>query len=131
MPNPLTPEQVRRLEMRLREERRAALAKIREVLEATDEQRYIDLAGQVHDKGEEAVADLLYDLELAEIDQLVHEVRDIERALNRIMTGEYGICTDCGAPIGYERLSAYPTAKRCLDCQRRYETERAQTSPSL
>ena len=38
-------------------------------------------------------------------------------ALERIQVGTYGICTDCGISIPPARLNAYPTAKRCVDCQ--------------
>ena len=45
------------------------------------------------------------------------ELGDIEAALERIDAGTYGQCTDCGVTIPPARLSAYPTAKRCIDCQ--------------
>jgi DnaK suppressor protein len=45
------------------------------------------------------------------------ELVDIEAALVRLEAGTYGQCTDCGVTIAPERLSAYPTAKRCMDCQ--------------
>ncbi|HVJ22771.1 MAG TPA: TraR/DksA C4-type zinc finger protein [Burkholderiales bacterium] len=49
------------------------------------------------------------------------ELRDIEAALRRLDDGSYGVCTDCGVEIGFERLHAEPEAARCLDCQRRHE----------
>ncbi len=45
------------------------------------------------------------------------ELGDIDAALERIEAGTYGICTDCGVNIPSARLIAYPTAKRCIDCQ--------------
>ena len=45
------------------------------------------------------------------------ELGDIDAALERIRAGSYGICTDCGVSIPASRLNAYPTAKRCIDCQ--------------
>ena len=42
---------------------------------------------------------------------------DIEAALERMDAGTYGQCTDCGVTIPPARLNAYPTAKRCIDCQ--------------
>ena len=45
------------------------------------------------------------------------ELGDIDAALERIQAGTYGQCTDCGVTIAPARLNAYPTAKRCLDCQ--------------
>ena len=88
----------------------------RELLESED-QTYIELAGQVHDLGEASVADLLVDLQLADIDRHIREIRDIDAALMRIAAGEYGVCGDCRANISKDRLQAYPTAKRCHRCQ--------------
>jgi DnaK suppressor protein len=45
------------------------------------------------------------------------ELGDIEAALERMDAGTYGQCTDCGVTIPPARLHAYPTAKRCIDCQ--------------
>jgi DnaK suppressor protein len=45
------------------------------------------------------------------------ELGDIDAALERIQAGTYGICSDCGVSIPPARLNAYPTAKRCVDCQ--------------
>ena len=49
------------------------------------------------------------------------ELRDVEAAMARLVQGTYGTCTDCGLGIPYSRLAAFPTAKRCLTCQGRYE----------
>jgi DnaK suppressor protein len=35
--------------------------------------------------------------------------------------GQYGICENCGQPIGAERLEALPTATRCIRCQTEWE----------
>jgi DnaK suppressor protein len=52
------------------------------------------------------------------------ELGDIDAALERMDAGTYGQCTDCGVTIPPERLNAYPTAKRCLDCQTLAEQRR-------
>ena len=44
------------------------------------------------------------------------EIRAIDAALGRIADGSYGICVNCGDPIGEERLDAVPQAPRCRDC---------------
>lgn len=82
---------------------------------------YAELAGEVHDLEDEATADVLVDVNLADIHRRIGEMRDIEAALQRILEQSYGICTDCGADVAVERLRAWPTAKRCHDCQARYE----------
>jgi len=102
-----------------------------ELLES-DDQHYVDLAGQVRDRGEESVADLLVDLQLASIDRHIQEIRDIDGALMRIATGSYGVCIDCQSSIDADRLQAYSTAKRCQPCQAEYERLHAGGSgPSL
>ena len=45
------------------------------------------------------------------------ELGDIEAALERLDAGTYGQCSECGVTIPPARLNAYPTAKRCIDCQ--------------
>jgi RNA polymerase-binding transcription factor DksA len=59
------------------------------------------------------------------ISQDIQDVRDINTARERLSAGTYGICADCGEAIAYERLLAYPTAKRCIHCQRLYEQGKA------
>lgn len=44
----------------------------------------------------------------------------IERALDRIDRGTYGVCDRCGAPIPLERLEAIPEASACVDCAGRH-----------
>lgn len=91
---------------------------IRQELLRTDQATYIELAGQVHDAEEESVADLLVDLELAEIDRHARELREVDAALKRIAAGSYGVCEDTGEPIPYARLKAKPTARRSRRCDR-------------
>ena len=96
----------------------------------SDKQPYIELAGKVHDLEEESVADLLVDLNLADIDRHINEIRDIEAALLRIADRSYGTCCDCNRPIDTSRLRIYPTAKRCHPCQEQYEKFHMQSGQS-
>jgi DnaK suppressor protein len=98
----------------LRDETREALAR-------SDNEGYADIAGRVTDLEDQSLADLLVDVNLAEVTRDVQEIRAIEGALKRIALGTYGVCVSCGQPIERERLEAYPTANRCTACQRAYE----------
>ena len=51
-------------------------------------------------------------------EELVAEIRMIEAALARIESGDYGICTKCGAQIGKERLDVVPFTPFCPSCAR-------------
>jgi RNA polymerase-binding protein DksA len=44
------------------------------------------------------------------------EIRKITAALDRMASGEYGICTRCGTTIAVDRLAAHPYAEECIDC---------------
>lgn len=48
----------------------------------------------------------------------------IEEAMERLVTGEYGHCQDCGVMISDERLLAKPHAIRCIKCASEYEKNR-------
>lgn len=82
---------------------------------------YADLAGGVADEGDESVADLMADIDNAELTRDLAELRALEAALERIADGSYGDCIDCGLEIGFERLKVEPGALRCVECQRVYE----------
>ncbi|BEP47044.1 hypothetical protein GmRootV116_07400 [Variovorax sp. V116] len=57
----------------------------------------------------------------AEVERDVSELRDIEAARERLRTGEFGTCIDCGVQIPLDRLEAMPASARCLECQQRHE----------
>jgi DnaK suppressor protein len=61
------------------------------------------------------------DPEQADLSRDREELRDIEAARRRLDDGSYGLCTDCGIDIGFERLHAEPEAARCIGCQRGHE----------
>lgn len=43
---------------------------------------------------------------------------DIVRAVGQLDVGTYGVCEQCGQPIGAERLEARPNALTCITCAR-------------
>jgi len=56
---------------------------------------------------------------------LVINARDMvlqtERALERIDAKTYGICEECGSPIGKARLQVFPRATLCMLCKQKEE----------
>lgn len=48
-------------------------------------------------------------------------VRKIQEALQRIETGSFGICEECGEAIDKERLLARPVTTLCIDCKEEQE----------
>lgn len=104
------------------EERREALAvEIRREVARARGETFAEVAGSVHDTGDEALADLVGDLDNAEVTRDLAELRELDSARARIADGTYGVCADCGADIPLARLRAQPAALRCIACQERHE----------
>ncbi len=59
-----------------------------------------------------------------------YQLREIDEALARIESGDYGACEDCDEPIDGRRLEAIPEARLCIVCadqgvsRGRYATDR-------
>jgi DnaK suppressor protein len=128
----LTAPQTDELKAQLGARTRDLATRVREELAASQHQHYRDLAGMVTDTADEALARALVDVDTAIIDRHIVELRDIEAARERLRLGTYGICIDCGDGVVFERLAAYPTAKRCVRCQQQREHGYAhQNTPRL
>lgn len=114
--------QTMELEQALIRRYQSLMGEVQEEMERTGNIQFVEMMGRSPgDIGDESVADAMADLNLAMVDRQIREMRDIESARQRIKRGVYGTCVDCGAAIGYQRLLAYPTAKRCIVCQQKYE----------
>ena len=44
-------------------------------------------------------------------------LRDINKTLKRIESGDYGVCKYCNQPIGEKRMLARPVASACVECK--------------
>ncbi|MGN2390266.1 TraR/DksA family transcriptional regulator [Pelomicrobium sp. G1] len=126
----LNQRQQKALRKRLTERRRQIVQDIREALARSDAELAAKLSDRVRDAGDESVADFLEALDAALVDRDVQELRDIEAALARLEAGEIDRCVDCGGEIGFERLQAFPTAIRCVQCQAVYERTHAGSAGS-
>jgi DnaK suppressor protein len=125
-------KQTATLKVTLRDTLQRLRETLRQHLLKSDDDRAHLLADRVGDLEDESVADLIMDLELAEIDRDLEGLRDSAAALQRMQQGTYAVCISCGGPIPFERLRAYPTAKRCVRCQRIHEkTYMEKSTPKL
>ena len=50
-------------------------------------------------------------------------LRDVEKALDRIKKGNYGICKYCGKEIDEKRLRARPASSSCVECKKSFTQE--------
>ena len=61
------------------------------------------------------------DLEYIHRGAIRQRIRQIDRALERIKAGTYGLCDRCGERINRPRLANVPDVAFCLACQRAIE----------
>jgi DnaK suppressor protein len=90
----------------------------RESLQRLLEERAATLRDEI---GEDRMADLNAEPEVAALERDVVELREIEAAQGRVHEPDFGLCVDCEADIPFARLEANPSAKRCVACQARAE----------
>ena len=50
------------------------------------------------------------------VNKLVEGLKDVEHALGKFDTDQYGICENCHQPIAEARLEAKPEARLCIGC---------------
>jgi DnaK suppressor protein len=55
------------------------------------------------------------------IDQLKERQIQIQEAVKRLETGQFGICAFCGTDIEVDRLKIKPYAKYCIKCREKEE----------
>ena len=118
----LSPTVLARLQRELEERRTALRVDVKTQLDGSEDDKVVGLRNRIKESGDEwGVADGLAELDIAEVRHALTELAEVDAALARVRGGNYGECRDCGEPIAVARLSAYPTATRCLACQERYE----------
>ena len=117
---------------RLRAWRAQLAADVRNDLEESEHQSYAEVVGEVRDSADDSSAELLTYSERMELSRHSDALNDVDAALERLSAGSFGICADCHGEISIERLRAYPTARRCVDCQTRFEKQHLSSAgPSL
>jgi DnaK suppressor protein len=127
----LTNDQLQQLRQKLLNRQRVLVAEVRAKREQAAEGNE-DAIAPVGDAGDESVLRMATDLDLQEAGRDVQELNDIDAALRRMDDGSYGTCEECGQDIGYPRLNAQPTARRCIADQEKYERTYAHgTTPTL
>ena len=87
------------------------------------------LEGGGHDFTETDSGDMSQSIFDREMDASVGEgierrLREVEKALQKVDEGTYGVCEDTGEEIPRGRLEAVPEAIRTVEAQQRFERER-------
>ncbi|UNO42594.1 TraR/DksA C4-type zinc finger protein [Streptomyces sp. MST-110588] len=87
------------------------------------------IAGLMRDSGDGAGDDeadtgtknITREHELALASNAREMLSQTERALERLDAGTYGLCENCGNPIGKARMQAFPRATLCVECKQKQE----------
>jgi DnaK suppressor protein len=101
----------------LLKEREEIVGEVKQIFESSKEM------GQdgIQDIGDEAAN--IYNkqvlLSLNENEQV--RLKEVDEALDRIKTGSYGVCEECGGPISLKRIEVRPVAKYCVPCLTKLE----------
>jgi DnaK suppressor protein len=120
MSTPLTSGQIALLRSELEQRRAQIRQQLTEHLHGRSRAEHAaDVAGQDADDApqrypEREIASALTD----------HERRELEAvnaALQRVEREVYGVCSDCGTDIPFDRLRAEPWAMRCVACETAHE----------
>ncbi len=69
------------------------------------------------DEGDHASVNNNSMVESAIYEQQTQELKEIKKALFKIVNGEYGVCEMCEDDIGFQRLKVKPHAIYCIVCR--------------
>ncbi|MFJ7265872.1 TraR/DksA family transcriptional regulator [Streptomyces sp. NPDC099050] len=119
--DPWTPDEVADARAELESE----VLRLRAELQASD----AAISGLMRDSGDGAGDDqadtgtknITRESELALAANANSMLEQTERALERLESGTYGLCENCGQPIGKARMQAFPRATLCVDCKQKQE----------
>lgn len=78
------------------------------------------------DDVEQSISDYNNSHQLRFRNREVFYAKKIDKALKKFDVNEFGLCSDCGGWIKFERLLARPTAELCIVCKE--EAERDESS---
>jgi DnaK suppressor protein len=100
----------------LLERKRELQAELARLTEPPTEGAAVSFGKRVGDGTSEAVERLAT---TATARSIASSLADIDRALEKLESGSYGSCDNCGRAISKARLDALPATALCLDCASR------------
>jgi len=117
-PNVSRDKELRRI---LENQRHRILEDLRSTVREARSENAID-DGEVQDDAERSEAEVQADVEFALLQMQSETLAQVEEALDRLDSGEFGLCAECGSEISAARLNALPFAVRCRACEQERET---------
>ncbi|WP_241562316.1 TraR/DksA family transcriptional regulator [Streptomyces hoynatensis] len=119
--DPWTPEEVAQARGELTAEADMLRAEISAAEEALTGLMRDSGDGAGDDQADTGTKNVTREHELALATNARERLYQTERALGRIDAGTYGLCENCGNPIGKARMQAFPRATLCVDCKQKQE----------
>ncbi len=110
--------------LKRREALRRALAGDLSLLRELDSRSGGDVVDFALDSVQDEITSQLIEVESRELAR-------IEKALEKMQAGTYGVCEECGADIPLTRLYALPYATLCIRCQRELERQGTRERPEV
>jgi RNA polymerase-binding protein DksA len=119
--DPWTPEEAAEARTELQSE----MERLRTEISSSEE----SLVGLMRDSGDGAGDDqadtgtknITREHEMALAANAREMLTQVEHALQRLDAGTYGLCENCGKPIGKARMQAFPRATLCVECKQKQE----------
>ncbi|MFA5865614.1 MAG: TraR/DksA family transcriptional regulator [Phycisphaerae bacterium] len=104
-------DQYRKMLMKRREELAASVKSHAQELPDTG------LEGVAGDSSDHAAADYTAEMFGVLLERQAGTLEEVERAIGKLDTGEFGVCEMCEKAIPSKRIKALPWARCCLECQ--------------
>jgi len=101
------------------EERRSLIAKANKTLA---EDAVLDV-NELPDEIDQASAEYQQSFTFRLRDREKYYLSKIDKALQKIEAGEFGMCEECGEEISIKRLEARPVTTLCIRCKEEQEME--------
>lgn len=90
---------------------------------SVDEEKFVVKSEEQKDEVDQASAEYERSQMLRFRNRDIFYAKKLSGALEKIASGEYGECEECGEDIRFERLLARPTAELCITCKDESERE--------
>ncbi len=119
----MTKAELKKFEKLLLDERTRLTGSIRNIEEASRSEAGRDKDGDLASYAETGTDNFELETALNIASGESEWLRNIDEALRRIESGEYGICERCEQPILKKRLEVFPSARYCIKCQSEFEKE--------
>ncbi|HHD75537.1 MAG TPA: RNA polymerase-binding protein DksA [Campylobacterales bacterium] len=116
----LNPEILKFFQEKLEEQKE----KIEQSLEMAQKESSNQSANQCKDEGDHASLETINSINSSIYKEQSITLNKINRSLNKIAIGTYGICTTCEEPINIERLKVKMFTEYCVPCREMMEREK-------